>query len=694
MLNRHKALSAALTLVFALTLTIPAYGQVEMTDDGFQAKAVEPGEGIPMDTTTDPAALGSGITVMRFDIKDIDPQADDPSDVTITELQVDNLGTANQKDIVEVMCLDGAGNAIAPLGTPSSHSNPNITFQAFCDTDSYVIPDGQKQTFEIAVRTAGTNTLQDDDQNNSLRLRVTAKYEEKVGSPPRNSTFTAEVTDSKPETIYNGGLNDVSEETYGTSSLMPGNQGVVSRFTVCDKDSNEHNLVMDELLIKQGDDGTALFSDFASLKLYRVENSGRTQVGSVTPNVSANRGGAGDSLPIPTNVYLQDDHCTTFEIEAHVSPFAYKGKVIQFEYQISTEEPVSWPIAQSVDPQLVTSQPTAIGKGVLQIADAVLLPERSNGDRTTVGVPLKVKGFPLPGFGGLQVGSNTLSYDPSVVRVKDVVGVDLDNDDTNDYVVDVVEKDNRRGEVRFTVRLNQATDEALDKHMSGADVPLEELPQQDGPVAFIRVEGVGKPGDSTRMNLTFEEVKTADNQAITDDVGTDSGVMEIVPPGDLNRDGNVSVNDSLMLGQALLNDCANLTDTQKRIADVADPRAAVDSVPSCTGNSPELDSADVAEISSLALDSGASSAGVEASDAEQPTVQPLSVNRIQSTMTGGTLGISAIGQGITGMQVDVFNLSGDHVISERATTDQLRVRMSSNTGQPLANGVYLYTVTI
>jgi len=691
MLNNHKALGGALMLIFALALTVPAYGQVEMTDLGFQNKAVEPGESVPMDPSTDPAALGSGVVVMRFDITDIDPQADDPSDVTIREFEIHNLGTADHNDIVEIMCLDGAGNPISPLATPSDHPNDNITFQAFCDADSFIIPDGETETFEIAVRTADTNTLQDDDQNNTLRLRVTAKYEEKIGSPPRNTTFTAEVTDSAPEFINNGGLNEVTEETYGLESLMPGEQGVVSRFTVCDNDSNEHNLVIDELLIKQGDDGTALFTDFASLVLYRVENTGRTQVGSITPDVSADRGGAGDSLPIPTNVFLQDDHCTTFELEAHVSPFAFKGKIIQFEYQISTEEPVSWPIDQAVDPELKTSQPTAIGQGVVRILDWVILPERANGDRVTASIPLQVRGFPLPGFGSMQVGSEgSLSFDPSVVRVKDIVGVDLDGDGTEDYIVDIVKKDNRRGEVHFTVRLNDAPDQALDKYLSDADVDPEELPLQNGTVAFIQIEGVGDPGDSTRMNLTFDEVKSADNHVMTADVGTDSGVVDIVPPGDVNRDGTVTVNDSLFLGQQLILDCPALSDIQKRIADVSDPQADLDTVPVCGD---DIDSADVAQIARLALDSGASSAGIEAADVEAD-VDALSVSRIQSSMIGGTLGITAYGQGITGMQVDVYSLAGDRVLSERATGNSLRVRMSTNTGQPLANGVYLYTVTV
>lgn len=697
MRTRQKALTGAFVLMLALAIALPAYGQVEITDLGFQNKAVEPGDGIPMDYTVDPAALGSGVTVMRFEISDIDPQADDPSDVTITEFAIHNLGTANEADIAEIMCLDGDGNAVAPTTVPSAGPNDNITFEAFCDLQSYIIPDNGSEVFEIAVRTVGTNELLDDDQNNTLQLRVTARYEEKVGSPPTGTTFTAEATDSAPEVIVNGGLNEVREETYGIESLMPGEQGIVSRFTVCDRDSNEHNLVIDELIIKQGDDGTALFTDIASLELYRIENNSRTQVGSITPDVSLDRGGMGNSLPMPTSIFLQDDHCTTLEVEAQVSPYAYKGKLIQFEYQVSTEEPASWPIDPSVDPQLKTSKPTAIGKGVIGLSDWVILPERSNGDRITASVPLNVSGFPLPGFGALQVGtSGALSYDPSVVQVKDIVGVDLDGDGTNDYVVDVVNKDNRAGKVQFTVRLSEAADQALDKYLSNADVDPDELPLQNGPIAYVQFEGVGDPGASTRLNLTFDDVKDASNQAVTDDVGTNSALIEIVPPGDVNRDGAVTVNDSLYLAQQLTLNCADMTDIQRRIADVADPQAEVDEVPTCGDNvtDPDLDSADVAQIARLALgNDDASSAGVASSESGT-TVSALSVSRIQTALTGGTLSIAVQGQGVTGTQVDLYSLSGDRVLSERTTGSQLRVRLQTGTGQPLANGVYLYQVTV
>ena len=670
----QKAMSGAFVLLCALALALPAYGQVEVEDLGFQNKAIEPGDAIPMDDTFDPAVLGSGVTVMRFTISDVDPQADDPSDVSIDTMTVHNLGTADENDIVEVLCMDEDGNAVAPVATPGAGPNPNIPFVATCDLGGFTIPDNGSETFEIAVRTAATDQLLDDDQNNSLQLRVTTRYSERMGSPPTNTDFAIEVTDSKPEFIYNGGINEVLEETYGVESLMPGEQGLVSRFTVCDEDSNEHNLVIDELTIKEGDAGTALFTDIASLEIFRVENTSRTQVGTLTPSVSSNRGSEGDFLLLPTSVFVQDDHCTTFEVEAQVSPYAFKGKLIQLDYQISAEEPVHLPINETVDPEVKTSKPTAIGKGLVGIGDAVILPQRDDG-AVEAEVPLYVSGFQLPGFGALQVGtSGSLSYDPSVLRLKDIVPADPDL-----YDITIGEIDNRAGKATFIVRIDPSqTDNAV----------------QNGTVAYFVVEGVGNAGDRTRMTLSFDDVKDANNTVLTSGVGTDSGLIEIVPPGDVDRDGSVAVNDSLLLGQQLLVDCEGLSDTQKRIADVADPQAPTDEVPTCGGSNPDLTSADVAAIASLALESGDdTSSSAVASGTESP-VEALSVNAIQTTLTGGTLGITARGQGITGLELQMFNLAGSTVLNQTSTGTSLSARLQDSMGRPLANGVYLYVVTV
>ena len=683
MSRTHRLLSGACLILLALALSVPAFGQIEAEDLGLHAKTIEPGDATTMDDVPRPAALGSGVTVMRFKLTDIDPQADDPSDVTLQEFVIHNLGTADENDIAEVLCLDEDGNAAAPLLTSVNPGpNANVGFQATCELEGFIIPDGESETFEIAVRTVGTNELQDDDQNNTIQLRVTARYSETVGSPPTTTDFQAEVTDSAPEHIYNGGINDVSEGSYGIDSLMPGDQGVVSRFTVCDDDSNEHNLVIDQLTIKQGDDGTALFTDFASIEVFRIENNRRTQLGVLTPEPSANRGGSSDTLLLPTAVFLQDDACTTFEIEAQVSPFAFKGKIIQFSYQLSMEEPVNFQIDESVDPEIRSSQLISIGKGLVRIPDSVILAERGGGGTVTTEIPLEVMGIPLPGFGGLQVGPDgALSYDPDVLHVRNIVPADPDK-----YAVDIVERDNRRGITRFTIR---ATQQLLNR-LGDADAEPEDLPIQNGPIAYVRVEAVGDPGDSTRLTLQLDDVKDAQNRVLTEDVGTDAGLIEIVAPGDVDQDGNLAVNDSLLLAQQLTLDCEDLTDTQKLIADVAEPRADADEIPVCGDT---LTSADVAMIARLAIESEANASSASWAGSTRH-VEPLRVDRLQASLSADTLAITAHGQGIAGTELALYRLDGHRVLGQRSSSPSVQIRLQTPSGQPLANGVYLYTVTV
>lgn len=701
MSKRAITLVGIVALLLGAYAAMPAYGQVEVQDLGFQNKAVEPGDAIFMDHTTVPATLGSGVVIMRFKVTDVDPLADDPSDVTITGMTVENLGSADETDIIEVMCLDQDGNALAPVVTPVAGPNPNIAFTAFCDIGTFIIPDNGSETFDIAVRTADTTTLADDDQGNTLALRVIINYTETVGSPPVLSTFTAMVTDGASEFIWNGGINSWTDDTYVINPLMPGQQGVVSRFTVCDDDSNEHNLIISSLTIKQGDLGTALYTDIATLKVFRVENKTRTMVGTLVPDVAFDRGGPGDLLLFPSSVFLLDDHCTTFEVEAQVSLFAFKGKLIQLEFQIATEEPVASPIDPSVDPEVKTRAPTVIGKGLIEIPDTIVL--GSPGE-----VPLNVAGIPLPGLGALQVGpTGAFTYDPSVIRVRDIVGVavtpsgDLkpaDQATTEDTVIycvphkdktkdnggcggtipdpaDGFKINNRTGELTFTVLIDPAqADNAF----------------QNGTIAIIKVEAVGNPGERSRLGLIFDQVTDADNNPISGDVGVSVGEVKLVPPGDVNIDGATTISDALLLANELIQStpCSGLTDEQKLIADVADPKAPAGTVPVCGGDNPHLTSADVAEIARLSI----SSAGLSSSGAPSRVV-PLSVRGVQTAMRADLLTVRVQGEGIAGLNVEVFNLAGRKVLAETAAGAQLRVRLQSE-GRPLANGVYLYVVTV
>lgn len=683
--KRFGLLIGIAAVLMAAFVAIPAYGQVKVEDLNYQApnKAIEPGDATVMDDTTVPATLGSGVVIMKFKVTDLDPQADDPSDVTITEFSIENLGTATDLDIVEIMCMDQDNNAVAPVAVPAPGPNPNIPFTAVCDVGAFVIPDNGEETFQIAVRTADTTTLTDDSQRHTLVLRVTVRYEETVGSPPTPTEFTAVVTDGASEFVWNGGLNSFTDDTYIVNPLMPGQQGVVSRFTVCDSDSNEHNLVIDELLIRQGDGGTALFTDISTIKIFRVENNTRTMLGTLTPDAAFDRGGGTDGLLLPTSVFLLDDHCTTFEVEAQVSPFAFKGKLIQLEFQLSTEEPVFTAIDPSVDPEIQTRASTVIGKGLISIPDAVIIGPSAN-------IRLNVQGIPLPGLGTLQVGpSGAFTYDPSVIQVKEIVGV-------GNYTVEATVIDNRRGEARFTVRVDPAqAANAL----------------QTGTIAILKVERAlnSRPGQRSRLGLIFDQVTDAFNVPLTGDVGVSVGEIKIVPGGDINGDGVTTISDALLLATEILNGCPTLTDEQRLIADVAGTtangdKAPVGKIPTCTASEAsasntdprfehdakvDLTSADVAEIAKLALTNPTG-----ASVNRPVQVVPLRVQSVLTAARSGGFEIQALGSGIANIEVKVFNLAGNQLVSQESVGNRLWLRMQDASGRPLANGVYLYVVTV
>jgi len=52
------------------------------------------------------------------------------------------------------------------------------------------------------------------------------------------------------------------------------------------------------------------------------------------------------------------------------------------------------------------------------------------------------------------------------------------------------------------------------------------------------------------------------------------------------------------------------------------------------------------------------------------------------------------GSGIAGLDLAVYDLSGRLVASQQANGNRLVFRVLASNGQPLANGVYLYTVTV
>lgn len=86
----------------------------------------------------------------------------------------------------------------------------------------------------------------------------------------------------------------------------------------------------------------------------------------------------------------------------------------------------------------------------------------------------------------------------------------------------------------------------------------------------------------------------------------------------------------------------------------------------------------------------------QAADVNSNEVTALQVKAlsVQALSDGPGAQISVEGSGITGLALAVYDLSGQLVASEQAEGHNLAFRALSTHGQPLANGVYLYTVTV
>jgi len=700
-MNKKFLIPIAVLAVLAISVgfSVPTYAQSMCMDLGYHAYTLEPG--VPGDNivinATGPATLGEGVVVMKFKCTDYDPLADDNAPLVIESgnvIYIDNLGTAPDTAITQCLIMDEAGFALpGAIATPVAFPAGQMNIQWRCEftlDEDYTIPDGKMEIFSVAIRIADTDTLLDDFQMNTLKLRVTMPFTEKVGSPSDLVEFSEVITDGAPEIINNSGINDITDDMYVVDPLMPMMMGTVARFTVCDHDSNEHNLYLDQFWVRQDNEGTAEFNDIATLKLFRVESYKRTMIAAVTPDVAFNRGGNG--LPLfnpqganPTLAIVPDDHCAVFEIDAEVSQFAVKWRTIQLQVIVSAEEPRGTQIGavggtpgtppdpNITDPRVSMGEITIIGKGLIQLPDTVVL--ASPGD-----IPLNVVAIPLPGLGAIQVGPHgAFRYDPTVIQILEIVGV-------GDYVVEAVNIDNRRGEAKFTVRIDPA--EAQNAVTTGT-------------VAIIRVDGVGQAGDRTRLDLIYDQVTDSNNNVLADtaeqltlsNVGVHVGEVRLVPPGDIDGNGATTVNDALILAEQLIADpaCGDLTDEQKVIGDVAAPFADIDETPTCSGDNPTLTSADVAQIAKLAITGPDPFNG---SSVNTASVSPLNVNKVQTSERFGLLEFTAQGTGIESTQVEVYGLNGQQLISAEATGNRLSVRALDSLGRPLSNGVYLYVVTV
>jgi hypothetical protein len=693
----HLVTAPLFVLVVAFS-SLTGHAQVQITEIPSASQVLEPGADTPMGSLGS-NDLGDGAVAFAFQIHDVDPLSNDTSAPEITCFLVQNLGTATSSDIVEIAILDGGGTIIAgpkdddgigssaPLGCPAGAPGGSIiAWEAFFPV-SEVIPDYPLpgRTFQVAVRVADTNTLLSNSQNHTILLRVILQFKESIGSPPVLTVFTNSISDSTRDYVWNGGINRYQALSFTPEPIRigpMGSTGVVARFKICDQDANTYELRLAQLILVQGPLGSAVINDFVKFELFKITGTpepwGEINSSHIDWGPAFNRGGVGIPLDVTAGT-IPDDTCADFEIRATTAMTAMKGRNVHLRITFLTEEPPTTMIDTSVAPTLQMTNLIMIGSGVLRIPDMQI---------TGIGslVPIEVVGFPQPGLGRIEVQTNAIQFDPNVVHIEELEPV-------APYEIEDFLVDNRAGRLHFTLLLDPA-------QSSSAAVGIPE-PQ---PVAFMKLSGQGGPGQRSTLLFQTDLIEDSEGDDVTAEVLVVSGSVMLLTPGDVDLlDGIPTVRDALLLAFAILScpeEITGLSDEQKRVADVALPRAPGDAVPTCN----ELTSADVAEIAEMALNFDVASATTKDHLREpfwdslpQAVQRSLSVQavRLRPMSHGSAMWrLQVDGQGIAAVRVEGYDLTGRRRFEAEAAGSQVQWAPLDRSGRRLANGVYLYLVIV
>jgi hypothetical protein len=323
---------------------------------------------------------------------------------------------------------------------------------------------------------------------------------------------------------------------------------------------------------------------------------------------------------------------------------------------------------------------------------------------SAVKVRVRVENVAVP---GLRVLNGTFSYDPAVVRVKrDARG----NPRVRALGPYAIEFDcSEDGECEFTLSLKEGR-----KPLIGA-----------GEIFEIEVEAVetAEVGAESPLVIEIEQALDFDGNPLPD-FDTHEGTARIqITSGDLTGDGKINRRDIRLLSRFLAGRTA-FTLLQLRAADIAPPfcmievdpegavfiidgigggvelnpkRIVIDELPLILGNDPDGDGDDNPCIDLEDL-----------RDLKRASVGLLTLSH-QLTVLGTGLELSvsgtvlsrarplefrAQGSTVAEIEVTIFTLAGSRIIERRNAGNSLVLWAVNDAGQPLANGVYLYTVTV
>ncbi len=154
--------------------------------------------------------------------------------------------------------------------------------------------------------------------------------------------------------------------------------------------------------------------------------------------------------------------------------------------------------------------------------------------------------------------------------------------------------------------------------------------------------------------------------------------------GDVDNNGLVEEADAQLVARAILG-VVQLTESQRLAADVAPPFGT-------------LDVRDVTLISEIARGYHAYCPPLDARTSQMTLLKaspPVALERVEHRAVGRALRFHAHGMGIAEISVHVFNLAGDAVfMSPWQQGAELDWPALTDDGRPLANGVYLYVISV
>jgi hypothetical protein len=288
---------------------------------------------------------------------------------------------------------------------------------------------------------------------------------------------------------------------------------------------------------------------------------------------------------------------------------------------------------------------------------------------------IAVRYVPEPGLGEFQLGpEGALVYDPEVLEVIKVKGV-------GPYQVESYNLATP-GLVRFVASLKPGR-EAIN----------------EGPVVELLIKPVEGVEPGTETELVIEDETGVEMVDAFKDAAGKELVPDIVPgrvkikllKGDVDGDSVVTASDARFVARAILG-LETLTAEQREAADVAPPFGAIDVT-------------DVRYIAQAAaglrtLDPAFAEGGLltiaQLADWLITTPNPSKpeVTRLTLSQSLGAYTLRVEGQNIAGGRLRVYSLTGLKVIEREFTGNLLQFSATSDSGRPLANGVYLYVVQV